>query len=390
MSPYSKCPTCGASNFTPRLDVDSDAMEERLADPSACPEIEETLSLLEEDYENCASEIARLQLQIQILSSRQQKSKACKSKLQSLLSPCSIQKLPTEILMSIFDLVSHDNQMRESPNLNSSQLWANSEDGPAAMPALVVSSVCSRWRELALAYPAIWSRISLILDAKGTNELFAVTVKLYIKRSGSSLLRLRIDTPSSFFKGLLTPHPVLSLIGLHSNRWQQLTFVGANYFSREIFSIPANVHQFPVLEALELDFCSRESLEVFGQAPCLRSLCVSYLVIELRSNFPWKQLTSLDVACKGRMDGLAYFCPNITSLQLRLDHFSPFPEIATPPRVFPALQSLSVIITDILEEANLERSFIRYLVVTLFGILPEPFFLRLDQPFNTRLTAPRE
>ncbi|KAE9389798.1 hypothetical protein BT96DRAFT_780396, partial [Gymnopus androsaceus JB14] len=140
------------------------------------------------------SEIDRLQLQIEALSSRQRQLKKYEWNLRSLLAP--VRKLPNEVLMSIFNLVSQDNMLREYPQLKDSLLCPGGGDGLKIMPALVLSSICSRWRQISLSYSALWSRMTLVLAVHLTDDtkasLLAMT-KLYVDRSCTSLLRLRID-----------------------------------------------------------------------------------------------------------------------------------------------------------------------------------------------------
>lgn len=211
--PGSKCSACGTS-FTPRIDLESDAIRERLLsdyDPGAREEIQVTVSLIEEDYRNCAIEIERLQL-------RQQQLKLCGLKLRSHLSPFPIRKLPNEVLMYVFDYVSQDNLFLEKRNLCPSDLWPGDEKGLTTMPALVLSSVCSRWRQISLSYTALWSRMSVIVHMKAPNSessRLTTTLQLYIGRSGASLLRLRIDTNTLYLDHQVT-HFALSLLGQHS------------------------------------------------------------------------------------------------------------------------------------------------------------------------------
>ncbi|KAF9070471.1 hypothetical protein BDP27DRAFT_1189336, partial [Rhodocollybia butyracea] len=65
------------------------------------------------------------------------------TQFKSLLSP--FRKVPDEILQCIFD---------DSCDMNIFRALRSK-------PAMVISSVCSRWRRNALSMPAIWSRISL-------------------------------------------------------------------------------------------------------------------------------------------------------------------------------------------------------------------------------------
>lgn len=331
-------------------------------DPGAREEIEATVSLIEEEYQDCASEIKRLQL-------RQQQLKLCGLKLQSHLSPSPIRKLPNEVLMHVFDFVSQDNLFLGQPDLcYYSNLWPNYEESITPMPALVLSSICSRWRRISLSYSALWSRMSVMIDMNTPDSQFSsmltTTLKLYIDRSGTSLLRLRIDTGTKYVYHQVT-HSALSLLGQHSRRWQHLTFIGQNYLSREIFSLPADVHDFPVLDELEFDDTTTGSLDIFGHAPKLRSLVVQSKAASTSSStvFPWRQLTSLDIACEcdEKLWSVLDRCPDLISLQLS---FWDIDDIVLPdaPAVFRSLKSFSVVISnegeDITPLDNVMSSFI--------------------------------
>ncbi|KAE9406565.1 hypothetical protein BT96DRAFT_1014795 [Gymnopus androsaceus JB14] len=201
MAPFSS--TTSNFSFTPRVDLESDALKKRLDsseyDPTACAEIEEMLSLLGKDRQDCVSVLAHLQAQVEALSSHLRQVQECESKLRPLLSPTPILQLPNELLMFIFDDVSQDNLLREHPRLKKSPLWQDGEDGLATMPALALSSVCSRWRRILLSESALWSQMSLILYVDITEESSAVLqsggffniVQLYIERSAVSPLQLR-------------------------------------------------------------------------------------------------------------------------------------------------------------------------------------------------------
>ena len=341
--PGSKCPTCGTS-FRPRLDLESDAFQKRFLsdyDPTARGEIEAMVSLVDEEYQDCATEIEHLQLRIRLLSSRQHQLKRCGLKLRSLLSPSPIRKLPNEILMYVFNYVSQDNLFQQECGW-SSGLWPGDENGLTTMPALLLSSICTRWRHLSLSYSALWSRMTLIVDlgqpgsqSTGLNT----TLRLYIDRSGTSLLRLRIDI-HGYIDSEVT-HYGLSLLGQYSRRWQHLTFISENYFAHEIFSLPLD---FPMLEELSFDSTTPESLDMFRQAPKLWSLVVE---VEFASTFsqslvfPWWQLTSLDIGYDEELEKVVDGCPNLISLLIHLIYDVDIAHQES--RVLRNLKSLSVV-----------------------------------------------
>ncbi|KAE9402741.1 hypothetical protein BT96DRAFT_1017473 [Gymnopus androsaceus JB14] len=349
----SKCPTCGTSlsNFTALQIEECGTLLHSQSGPLDSPGVAETISLID----NCASEIDRLQLQVEAFSSRQRQLKEYQVKLRSLVAP--VRKVPNEVLMSIFNLVSQDNLLWEEQGLSSSlDLWPAGEYGLTTMPALVLSSVCSRWRQISLSYSALWSRMSLVLNvdianSEDSNTGFFTMVKLYIDRSRTSLLRLRIDTRHQNSPDKLR-NPALSLLGQTTERWHHLMFIGINYFRREIFSIPDNVHDFPCLKELELDAGDMVSLEVFRRAPNLRRLGMTCGAIELTSNFPWPQLTSAALTGAEGLDKVMDCCPNLSSIRFQLYWGSPLSPLSHPPRAFPNIRSLSIILAGNSSDVN--------------------------------------
>lgn len=330
----SKCTTCGS--FKPRLNPDSETIQNILLanyDFSALAEIQETISLLDEDYQERASEITRLQLQ-------QEESKLCQLNLRSLLPPSPTQKLPNEVLMYIFNYVSQDNLLQR-PFRRSDLVYR---------PAMVLSSVCSQWRQITLSCSILWSRISLTIWVGMESQLtpLAMILKLYLERSGNSSLRLTIVTKGCYDEPDYVASLPLTLLGQHSHRWQYLHF--CHLVRRALFSLPDNVHEFPMLEELEFESADIQSLQVFEQAPKLRSLAIESRMYGSStfpfapSRFPFRQLTSLAVSCNTEVAKLTECCPNLISLKLRLVGELEESLLPNPARPFEHLRSLSFVV----------------------------------------------
>ncbi|KAE9389786.1 hypothetical protein BT96DRAFT_1002887 [Gymnopus androsaceus JB14] len=198
------------SNFTLRLDLEFDGINDLLhseSGPLDSARVAETISLIG----NSTVEGVPVLKQVQ-----------------SLVAP--VRKLPNEVLMSIFNLVSQENLLREDRESSfSSDLWPDGEHGLTIVPALVLSGVCSRWRQISLSYSALWSRMTLVLlqvyITDDTKASLLTMVKLYINRSRTSLLRLRIGMAEDY-PDELAPHPALFLLGRTTKRWHYLTFIG--------------------------------------------------------------------------------------------------------------------------------------------------------------------
>ncbi|KAE9404457.1 hypothetical protein BT96DRAFT_813556, partial [Gymnopus androsaceus JB14] len=110
-------------------------------------EISGVLADVDKDLEDCDAEFRRLQSRIIALQNRRKRLEEYKISLRFLRSP--IRRLPNETILRIFDYACEMNE------LTSKML--------RTMPALAISSICSRWRTLAQSYPDLWSRIRLQL-----------------------------------------------------------------------------------------------------------------------------------------------------------------------------------------------------------------------------------
>ncbi|KAE9388403.1 hypothetical protein BT96DRAFT_436796 [Gymnopus androsaceus JB14] len=117
---------------------------------------------------------------------------------QSLISP--LRRLPNEIIARIFEYTCEENFLQEFP-------W-HDIDYPSAtptkltlpvityLPAMTISSVCSRWRQLALSYPALWSNLRVeicILSHQDDIDGFIATLNRYLEASGNYPLNLELN-----------------------------------------------------------------------------------------------------------------------------------------------------------------------------------------------------
>ncbi|KAE9389790.1 hypothetical protein BT96DRAFT_926343 [Gymnopus androsaceus JB14] len=204
-----------------------------------------------------------------------------------------------------------------------------------------------------------------IAERMASSRGFFSVVKLYIERSGTLSLRLKIDTMGQFSSSGTT-HPVLSLLGQQSNRWQHLTFVGDNCLTREIFAIPDDVYDFPMLEEMKFETVyAGSSMQVLGIAPKLWSVEIDEVKYGMRMIPSWHQLScvyqvasppkslrslkSLDAIVHGRSDaGLldnflaSFVCSSLTSLCLERD----MDDLPNPPKATWSLRILDSFLTN--------------------------------------------
>ncbi|KAF9060845.1 hypothetical protein BDP27DRAFT_1191325, partial [Rhodocollybia butyracea] len=116
----------------------------------------------------------------------------------SLLSP--MRKLPNETLLRIFQYVCEQNSVQYYyPCLL--RRVSHTEMTPSIitdLPTMAISSVCYRWRALALSSPSLWANLSVTTRSMNSEHTetfagFTRTVTRYLERSGDWPLRLELS-----------------------------------------------------------------------------------------------------------------------------------------------------------------------------------------------------
>ncbi|KAF9069806.1 hypothetical protein BDP27DRAFT_1222004, partial [Rhodocollybia butyracea] len=150
------CSNCKQNSFAPRLNLDLSSIREKLRSDSGPTSVQpgEFTSILQNaqrDLDDYDKEIHRLESRRMVLIAQQERTREIMNQVQCLLAP--IRKLPDEILGCVFDECCEVNRF--------SSIGVDSPAGPVerlrTKPALVLSSVCSRWRRIGLSLPQIWA-----------------------------------------------------------------------------------------------------------------------------------------------------------------------------------------------------------------------------------------
>ncbi|KAE9407470.1 hypothetical protein BT96DRAFT_809481, partial [Gymnopus androsaceus JB14] len=170
-------------------------------------EIRELVEAAQKDVEDYKAEMDRLKYRIRALNAQRGRVEEHIKQLMHLSSP--VRKIPNEILCRIFDFSCGTNVIRSS----------YSRDCLRYLPAMTLSSICSRWRNLALILPSLWSRLSVELfwpDEESSQHLSLL--HLYLSRSKGHPLTLDITLTSE----QSDQFPALLLLGTHSQRWKSV------------------------------------------------------------------------------------------------------------------------------------------------------------------------
>ncbi|KAF5383904.1 hypothetical protein D9757_007361 [Collybiopsis confluens] len=263
-------------------------------------ELATLLAAVNKDIEGCNGEIDRLRSQMVLVSEQRRKLDEYQSYFGFLQSP--IRRLPNELLLRIFDSVCHTN-------------WITSKE-LESLPALKLSRVCARWRNLARSTPELWARITLSLDAETSLNHFAL-LDFYLTLSSQALLTINIAGGSAENN---IHSEICWMLTAHSIRWKSLLVWCEKVFEMLVSDKPA---QYPSLEVLMLPFIDSDTsahLDTFHDAPKLRDIRLGQFsqVAEVPTKFPWNQVTRLDVNnYPTGIEHLIETCGNLLELEFR-------------------------------------------------------------------------
>ncbi|KAJ6561932.1 hypothetical protein B0H19DRAFT_1375213 [Mycena capillaripes] len=176
--------------------------------------------------------------------------------------PSEIHRLPTEIISEIFVHCS------------------TKHDG--CKPRLV-ATVCTRWREVALATSKLWSNIHVHQEEIKSESLLSL-LALQLQRSG------QVPLSVVFYDRRLS---VLELLLTASHRWESLDLDILNPTLREC--LRASPNPFPILKKLRIQITSPFVLGNLSRAPLLEELTLIGVNSSVPSKLLWPRLTKCTI-----------------------------------------------------------------------------------------------
>ena len=200
-----------------------------------------------------------------------------------------INQLPREILAEIF----WNSMPEETPAELPVQMWRR------AAP-LLPCSVCSSWRELALAMPELWSSVGIIIRNPDMDpSTTADVINTWLKRSGSLPLTLCLgqlslvyDNPRLRSKPALVKS-ILSVFCSHSSRWRDVSLY--LYDTRSLLLPRVNT---PLLRSFDLAGIMDKPIRFpFRGSSCLTQLSWPFpLDASKIPHIPWRQISLLSIS----------------------------------------------------------------------------------------------
>lgn len=341
------CYECGHV-LTPRTKLDFEPVLTKLrsqAGPASVHLDDKLASILKTvdlDLEDYDAEIQHLKNRLSLLETERERLRLYSARHRGLLSP--VRKIPNEILYTIIDMCCDMNSFTvEKDKTSYSHRRA---------PAIAVSSVCTRWRQIALALPAIWSRLSLAWDVDAVDASHgeddkndALPLIMCLERSLAYPLSVELHIDGWLLE-TAPCHPTIAKLLQQMARFRSYSFHSLDTLSSHLFRGLSS--HFPLLEdlCLSADGISDSELAFFaGKTPKLKRLSQSASVVALPTGFPYAQLTTMNVkgvtGARRVQTILDKSSLNLVSLTIQ-DSF--FPQKCQPEaRTYPRLETLDVL-----------------------------------------------
>ncbi|ESK86382.1 hypothetical protein Moror_4975 [Moniliophthora roreri MCA 2997] len=256
----------------------------------------------EKDVRKSKVETMKLLAAVRTLENKRKTLEKSMEFYRSLLSP--IHKMPPEILSTIFMFCCNENE-----------LAPQSRRPPAA---IVLSTVCGRWREIALSIPALWSSVSIRNNGtdpwSSSTALLAEITQVFMQRSKNAPLVVVLAWRPDNFDALL---PALLYLAKNSERWSSISLhvPSAMFAAPALGSVSGRI---PLLHRLNLRACNGplDKLDIFALAPALSS--IDFNPDTHMITLPWQQIKSLTLResyCRNPYLILSR-CPNLEQLTL--------------------------------------------------------------------------
>lgn len=171
---------------------------------------------------------------------------------------------------------------------------------------LLLLQICSQWRDVALATPRLWSRISLnVHPTKSQSGL--ILARNWLDRTGVCSLSIHLG-PSTRY----ADHNVIAAVTAYCTRWEEITFDFPISCSEGLGVVK---HRLPHLKTLVFNEADPwlQSLDTFEVAPQLRSLELCSGISILTLKLPWFQLTRCDLGsrCLDECFQILKLCPSL-------------------------------------------------------------------------------
>ncbi|KAF7356101.1 F-box domain-containing protein [Mycena venus] len=235
----------------------------------------------------------------------------------------------------------------------------------------VLTQICGKWREIALATPMLWRAIKMIPDDVISATKQGYTLAMWLSRSLCCPLSIHAEEHPEYFE----TERFLKTVVPHRARWEHLNLLelGSSY---PLLTIEGPM---PQLRALQLtvdpDRLRHTAVKIsFHEMPMLRTVTLNDGAIACIS-LPWAQLTSLTLIRVYPSECFPILQQASSLVHCRLDIFSDTDNEHPNPIRLPNLQSLALTLADVAVEGYLETFLVpalNNLEITEGFLMPNP------------------
>ncbi|KAF9468319.1 hypothetical protein BDZ94DRAFT_779964 [Collybia nuda] len=245
-----------------------------------------------------------------------------------------------------------------------------------------LTSVCSRWRRIALDTPRLWCDVQVDCETDWPRymQIAAVVWEIFARSKGQPItLKVKAKSGICMWNWTGNSHPVSDFVIPYIQRLRSLSLAVPAAWLSPFLGLPAGVME--SLEEIELlavgDPAPGIIAAIFRNVPLLRKVSVKGAFNQHAFRLPWAQLTDLHLPNALLHPDTAISilkrCTNIVSCILSIEHDDSEPPVSTPlssPAELTKLEELEVNI-------DLCKS-------------PVQFFQLLELPTLRRLCVPKE
>ncbi|KAJ7633186.1 hypothetical protein FB45DRAFT_914563, partial [Roridomyces roridus] len=153
--------------------------------------------------------------------------------------------------------------------------------------------ICRRWRDVALATPALWSTMNLLLYNSNHHAQQRDLLKIWLQRSGNCALSIRVDYLKEANDDGTIIEECLAALLRHASRWQD---IDVTLPFEELRGISGAM---PFLRSVTIGIESweerpEEPVVLFADAPALKHVVLSRSFDPFMVSLPWSQITTLN------------------------------------------------------------------------------------------------
>jgi hypothetical protein len=326
------CPNCGHSLIgkyqsypSPQALTSSKGLPIDITDQLAVQDRRRALDM-QTELSRVDCEIARVQSILEQLSAERRQLNESMTHHRALMSPIS--RLPSEMLSDIFTAIPRDPAVEPFGVSNS---------------PILLTQICSRWRDIAIATPRLWRSIDFTVDEELNVEPFTMEMwKIWLMRSGACPLTIQV-----IFRPPKVPHfpyrPIVDMLTSQCHRWQDVYITTP--FSLDRFS--AVEGSLPILRTLTILSNASNSFNpqgIFEVVPKLSEVRLVSICLEVTPyRLPWEQLRLFFGGLLAIRDCLAILerCLNLTQCHFSC-HERAVNDIHGLPLIRPKLQLLRI------------------------------------------------